>query len=49
MITLWIDAHLSPALANWLSASFDVAAFALRGLGWRETKDEQTFEAAIDL
>ncbi|MEL6472349.1 MAG: DUF5615 family PIN-like protein [Cyanobacteria bacterium J06554_11] len=46
MTTLWIDAHLSPAFANWLSINFDVQAFALRDLGLRDAEDAQIFEAA---
>ncbi len=46
MITIWIDAHLSPAIATWISRTFDVQAFALRDLELRDAEDLEIFEAA---
>lgn len=43
---LWIDAHLSPALARWLSDTFGVTAHAVRDLGLRAAKDLPIFHAA---
>lgn len=43
---LWLDAHLSPKLADWLSRTFDVEAIPVRDLGLREAKDREIFEAA---
>ena len=43
---LWIDAQLPPTLANWLSATFDLEAIALRDLSLRDAKDIEIFEAA---
>lgn len=43
---VWTDAHLSPALAPWLTATFDIEAAALRTLGLREAEDPAIFEAA---
>ena len=46
MTTIWIDAHLSPAIATWLTKTFDVQAVALRDLGLRDAEDIEIFEAA---
>jgi predicted nuclease of predicted toxin-antitoxin system len=44
--TIWIDAHLSPAIANWITSTFKVTALALRDLGLRDAEDLEIFEAA---
>lgn len=47
MITIWIDAHLSPAIATWISNTFDdITALALRDIGLRDAEDPEIFEAA---
>jgi len=46
MRTIWIDAHLSPAIATWITSTFGVTAVALRDLGLRDTEDLEIFEAA---
>ena len=47
MTTIWIDAHLSPAIATWINNTFeDISAFALRDLGLRDAEDLEIFEAA---
>ena len=43
---IWVDAHLSPALAPWISAELQHPARSVRDLGLREAKDPQIFEAA---
>jgi predicted nuclease of predicted toxin-antitoxin system len=43
---LWIDAQLSPALAPWLSSTFDISALALRDLGLRDATDREIFLTA---
>jgi predicted nuclease of predicted toxin-antitoxin system len=43
---LWIDAQLSPALAPWLSSTFNVSALAVRDLGLRNATDREIFLAA---
>lgn len=40
---LWIDAQLSPALAQWLGSTFDVSAVALRDLWMRDASDREIF------
>jgi len=45
-MTIWVDAHLSPALAPWLAGSFGVKAVHLRDLGLRDAKDFAIFQAA---
>ncbi|MGG6241547.1 DUF5615 family PIN-like protein [Nodosilinea sp. AN01ver1] len=46
MTTIWVDAHLSPAIATWINNNFDVIAVALRDLGLRDAEDPEIFEAA---
>jgi predicted nuclease of predicted toxin-antitoxin system len=45
-VVVWTDAHLSPALAPWLRASFGVEAAPLRELGLRDAEDAKIFAAA---
>ncbi|WGV24836.1 DUF5615 family PIN-like protein [Halotia branconii] len=46
MTTIWIDVHLSPAIASWITNTFGVTAIALRDLGLRDAEDPKIFEAA---
>ena len=46
MTTIWIDAHLSPAIATWITNKFEVTAVALRDLDLRDAEDSEIFEAA---
>lgn len=46
MTTIWIDAHLSPAIATWITHTFGITAVALRDLGLRDSEDSEIFEAA---
>ncbi|TVQ22589.1 MAG: hypothetical protein EA367_03720 [Leptolyngbya sp. DLM2.Bin15] len=43
---VWVDAHLSPAIATWISSTLDIEAVALRDLGLRDAEDLEIFEAA---
>ena len=43
---IWLDAHLSPAIASWLSLEFSVSAIAVRDVGLRDAKDQEIFTAA---
>jgi predicted nuclease of predicted toxin-antitoxin system len=45
-VIVWTDAHLSPALAPWLQATFGVEAAPLRKLGLRDAEDLAIFQAA---
>ena len=45
-VTLWIDAQLSPALAVWLRATFELDAWPVRELQLRDASDEAIFESA---
>jgi predicted nuclease of predicted toxin-antitoxin system len=47
-VKIWVDAQLSPALARWLSQSFNVEASCLKDLGLRDGEDSQIFFAARD-
>lgn len=43
---LWLDAHLAPDLARWISERFAVAAVPVSDLGLQSAKDQQIFDAA---
>ncbi len=43
---IWLDAHLSPALATWLSNEMGQPATHLRALGLRHAKDREIFAQA---
>jgi predicted nuclease of predicted toxin-antitoxin system len=43
---IWIDAHLSPAIAVWITSTFGITAITLRDLGLRDAEDPEIFEAA---
>ncbi len=43
---IWIDAHLSPAISTWITATFEMSALALRDVGLRDAEDTEIFEAA---
>jgi predicted nuclease of predicted toxin-antitoxin system len=45
-VKIWIDAQLSPTLANWIAATFGVEAIAVRDLGLSQVEDPVIFEAA---
>lgn len=45
-MTIWVDAHLSPAIAAWITSTFGIEAIALRDLGLRDAEDPEIFEAA---
>lgn len=45
-MTIWIDAHLSPAISIWITATFGILALALRDIGLRDAEDAEIFEAA---
>ncbi|WP_273038628.1 hypothetical protein [Iningainema tapete] len=34
-MTIWVDAHLSPAIAAWIASIFGITVLALRDLGLR--------------
>lgn len=43
---IWVDAHLSPALARWITSEFGHPAKAVRDLGLREANDPDIFARA---
>lgn len=45
-MTVWLDAQLPPALAPWLSHTFQVPCVAVRDLGLRDADDQTIFDAA---
>ena len=38
-MTIWVDAQLSPEIARWITATFQIPACALRDLGLRDATD----------
>lgn len=40
---IWIDAQLSPALANWIETTLGIKARALRDVGLRDATDREIF------
>ncbi|HUV64393.1 MAG TPA: DUF5615 family PIN-like protein [Sedimentisphaerales bacterium] len=45
-MTIWIDAHMSPAIAAWIRSNFGVNAVAVRDLRLRDATDQEIFSAA---
>ena len=45
-MTIWVDAHLSPGIATWISDTLGIDAIALRDLGLRDAEDTEIFDAA---
>ncbi len=43
---IWVDAHISPAVAAWIAAKFGHPAQSVRELGLRNAKDKDIFVAA---
>lgn len=43
---IWVDAQLSPAIATWMTATFEITTLALRDIGLRDAEDLEIFEAA---
>jgi predicted nuclease of predicted toxin-antitoxin system len=43
---IWLDAHLSPRVAKWITARFGEPAMPVRELGLREAEDSVIWDAA---
>jgi predicted nuclease of predicted toxin-antitoxin system len=43
---IWVDAHISPAVAKWVSVELGYPASSIRDLGLRNAKDKDIFAAA---
>ena len=43
---IWLDAHLSPGVADWIRESLGIEAVAIRDLGLREAEDAEIFDRA---
>lgn len=46
MAAVWIDAQLSPDIAEWLRTALDLDAVAVRDLGLRDAEDQVIFDRA---
>jgi predicted nuclease of predicted toxin-antitoxin system len=47
-VKIWIDAQISPAIAQWFSSTYGVEAVALKDLGLRDANDRDIFFSARD-
>lgn len=47
-MTIWLDAQLSPKIADWISKTFGVDCVAIRDIGLTRAKDKEIFKAALD-
>ena len=47
-MNIWLDAQLSPAIAQWMEDHFKIKANPVRELGLRDAKDSEIFRAARD-
>jgi predicted nuclease of predicted toxin-antitoxin system len=45
-VRVWLDVHLSPAIATWLAEKFGIEAICIRDLDMRTAEDEDVFLAA---
>lgn len=45
-LTIWLDAQLSPLIADWIAATFSYEAVPVRALGLLDAADGAIFEAA---
>ena len=43
---LWIDAQLSPSLAQWIESTFGIESYSLKFLGLRDATDFDIFQKA---
>lgn len=46
---IWVDAQLSPVIAQWLSSTYGVEAVAVRNLRLRDAQDRDIFISARDV
>jgi predicted nuclease of predicted toxin-antitoxin system len=45
-VKIWVDAQLSPLIAQWLSSTYGVEAVAVRDLRLRDARDRDIFLSA---
>ena len=45
-MTIWLDDHLSPALARWIGEEFDEPCVQVRDVGLARAQDRVIFDAA---
>jgi len=43
---IWLDAHISPLLATWITTEFSIGCHPLMDLHLRDSEDEEIFLAA---
>ena len=47
-MTIWLDAQLSPKIADWISKNFDVNCIPVRELNLTRAKDPEIFKSALE-
>jgi len=45
-VKIWVEAQLSPLIAQWFCSTYNVEAVAVRDLGLREARDRDIFLSA---
>jgi predicted nuclease of predicted toxin-antitoxin system len=45
-MTFWIDAQLSPVIANWIKNQYEVECIPIRDLGLIRAEDKEIFQEA---
>jgi len=45
-VKIWVDAQLSPLIAQWLSSTYSIEAVAVRDLRLRDARDRDIFLSA---
>jgi predicted nuclease of predicted toxin-antitoxin system len=45
-VKIWIDAQISPEIAQWLILTHGIEAMPVKDLGWRNATDRNIFLAA---
>lgn len=43
---IWLDAHLSPRIAHWITETLGIEATPIRSLGLRDAEDREIFSKA---
>ncbi|MDB5283876.1 MAG: hypothetical protein JWO06_2951 [Bacteroidota bacterium] len=43
---LWLDAHISPYISDWIRSEFSIQCFALREIDLRDADDDVIFKTA---
>lgn len=47
-MTLWVDAHLSPAIATWITSTFGITVLALCDVGLGDVEDPMNLSGDVE-